>query len=198
MHAANGDIRAAYRDYSAWLTDQSLERLRQKHAQADLLFRRLGITFTVYGEDEGGERLIPFDVIPRIISHDEWAILERGAIQRVDALNAFLHDIYHEQEIIRAGIVPAELVMTNEAFQPQMLGLDLPRRVYAHVSGVDVVRVDDKTFYVLEDNVRTPSGVSYMLENRETMMRLFPDLFAQSVVAPVDRYAEYLLRSLQA
>ncbi len=198
MHAANGDIRAAYRDYSAWLTDQSLERLRQKHAQADLLFRRLGITFTVYGEDEGGERLIPFDVIPRIISHEEWSVLERGAIQRVDALNAFLHDIYHEQEIIRAGIVPAELVMTNEAFQPQMLGLDLPRRVYAHVSGVDVVRVDDKTFYVLEDNVRTPSGVSYMLENRETMMRLFPDLFAQSVVAPVDRYAEYLLRSLQA
>ncbi|MEQ8807034.1 MAG: circularly permuted type 2 ATP-grasp protein, partial [Rhodospirillales bacterium] len=167
MHAANGDIRPAYRDYSAWLTEQSLDRLRQKHAQADLLFRRLGITFTVYGEDEGGERLIPFDVIPRILSHDEWTVLERGAIQRVDALNAFLHDIYHEQEIIRAGIVPAELVMTNEAFQPQMLGLDLPRRVYAHVSGVDVVRVDDKTFYVLEDNVRTPSGVSYMLENRE-------------------------------
>ena len=198
MHAGDGDIRTAYRDYSAWLTEQSLDRLRRKHDQADLLFRRLGITFTVYGEDEGGERLIPFDVIPRILAHEEWAVLERGAIQRVDALNAFLHDIYHDQEIIRAGIIPAELVMTNEAFQPQMLGLDLPNRVYSHVSGVDVVRVDAGTFYVLEDNVRTPSGVSYMLENRETMMRLFPDLFAQSIIAPVDRYPEYLLRSLQA
>ncbi len=198
MHAADGHVREAYRDYSAWLTNQSIDRLHRKNDQADLLFERLGITFTVYGEDGGGERMIPFDVIPRILDDKEWSQLERGAIQRVDALNAFLHDIYHDQEIIRAGIVPAELVMTNEAFQPQMLGLDLPGRIYAHVSGVDVVRVDDSTFYVLEDNVRTPSGVSYMLENRETMMRLFPDLFSQSVVAPVDRYPEYLLRALQA
>ena len=196
MHAGDGDIRSAYRDYSAWLTEQSMDRLRQKHEQADLLFRRLGITFTVYGEDEGGERLIPFDVIPRILSHDEWAILERGAIQRVDALNAFLHDIYHDQEIIRAGIVPAELVMTNEAFQPQMLGLDLPQRVYAHVSGVDVVRVDDKTFYVLEDNVRTPSGVSYMLENRRVTKRVFPELFANLKVATVDHYPGDLFDTL--
>ena len=198
MHAADGGIREAYRTYSAWLTNQSLDHLQRKHQQADLLFRRMGITFTVYGEEEGGERLIPFDVIPRIISSDEWSVLEKGAIQRVNTLNAFLHDIYHDQEIIRAGVVPAELVMTNDAFQPQMLGLDLPNRVYSHVSGVDAVRIDDKTFYVLEDNVRTPSGVSYMLENRETMMRLFPDLFSQCVVAPVDRYPEYLLRSLQA
>jgi len=196
MHADENALRKAYEAYGEWLHGTSTERLIRKHEQADIMFRRLGITFTVYGRDEGTERLIPFDIIPRILDADEWEFLSSGVIQRVEALNAFLHDIYHDQEILHAGRIPAELVLTNEAYRPEMLGLDLPRNIYAHISGVDLVRVGEKEFYVLEDNVRTPSGVSYMLENRQTMMRLFPELFADRLVAPVDRYPDELLRNL--
>jgi len=198
MHGTNGEIRGAYQAYGDWLKRESLERLARKHAQADMMFRRLGITFAVYGEEEGTERLIPFDIIPRILDAKEWECLSAGVCQRVDALNAFLHDVYHDQEILAAGRIPAELVLTNEAYRPEMLSLDLPRQVYAHVAGVDVIRVDAQEFYVLEDNVRTPSGVSYMLENRQTMMRLFPELFVGHSVLPVDRYPEALLRNLQS
>ncbi len=198
MHISGGGIRDAYAAYAEWLHSTSVELLARKHEQADILFRRLGVTFTVYGQNEGTERMIPFDVIPRIIDAEEWSLLEKGCIQRVDALNAFLHDIYHDQEIIRAGIVPAELALTNIAFQPQMFGVDMPRKVYAHIAGVDLVRVGEKEFFVLEDNVRTPSGVSYMLENRQLMMRLFPDLFSKYAIAPVDRYADQLLSNLQS
>lgn len=198
MHLANGGVRGAYARYADWMHSIPISLLNQKHEQADILFRRLGITFTVYGQDEGKERMIPFDVIPRILDADEWALLEKGCIQRVDALNAFLHDIYHDQDILHAGLIPAELALTNVAFQPQMLGVNMPNNIYAHVAGVDLVRVGEKEFYVLEDNVRTPSGVSYMLENRQTMMRLFPELFAKHAIAPVDRYADYLLSNLQA
>ncbi len=198
MQLSGGGVRNAYGAYADWLQTTPPEVLSRKHAQADILFRRLGITFTVYGQDEGTERMIPFDIIPRILDAAEWSHLERGCIQRVDAINAFLHDIYHDQEIIRAGIVPAELALANVAFQPQMFGVDMPNKVYAHIAGVDLVRVGEKDFYVLEDNARTPSGVSYMLENRQTMMRLFPDLFAKHAVAPVDRYADHLLANLQA
>jgi len=198
MHVDGGDMRPAYQQYGHWLHSTPNDTLSRKHDQADLMFRRLGITFTVYGQDEGTERLIPFDIIPRILDAEEWAFLEKGTIQRVKALNAFLHDVYHDQEILHAGVVPAELVLTNDAYQPQMLGLDLPRRTYAHIAGVDLVRVGEKEFYVLEDNVRTPSGVSYMLENRQIMMRLFPELFSQLAVAPVDRYPDQLLGSLQS
>jgi len=196
MHEDEGGVRKAYQAYGDWLHATAPERLIRKHEAADMMFRRLGITFTVYGRDEGTERLIPFDIIPRILDADEWDFLSRGVIQRVDALNAFLHDIYHDQEILHAGKIPAELVLTNEAYRPEMLGLDLPRNIYAHISGVDIVRVGEKEFYVLEDNVRTPSGVSYMLENRQTMMRLFPELFTDRLVAPVDRYPDELLRNL--
>ncbi|MFQ5765521.1 MAG: circularly permuted type 2 ATP-grasp protein [Rhodospirillales bacterium] len=196
MNRADGEVCATYADYWNWLKDVPVDVLRRKHDQADLLFRRLGITFAVYGRDEGTERLIPFDIIPRILSADEWDLLSKGVRQRVDAVNAFLHDVYHDQAILKAGKVPADLVLTNDAFRPEMLGLDLPHRVYAHVSGIDVVRTGEKEFYVLEDNSRTPSGVSYMLENRQTMMRLFPELFAEHLVAPVDRYPETLLDCL--
>lgn len=198
MHIAGGGVRNAYQKYADWLHSTPPELLTRKHSQADMLFRRLGITFTVYGQDEGTERMIPFDIIPRILDADEWSHLEQGCIQRVDAINAFLHDIYHGQDIIRAGIIPAELALTNVAFQPQMLGVDMPNDIYAHIAGVDLVRVGEKEFYVLEDNARTPSGVSYMLENRQSMMRLFPELFANHAIAPVDRYADHLLANLQA
>ena len=198
MAKPDGTMRNAYRSYNEWLADTPTERLIRKHEQADILFRRLGITFTVYGEEEGTERLIPFDVIPRIIDAEEWDVISTGVCQRVDAINAFLHDVYHDQDILKAGLIPAELVLTNDAFRPEMLGLTLPRGVYAHVAGIDIVRVGETEFYVLEDNVRTPSGVSYMIENRMTMMRLFPELFARHSVRPVDRYAELLRRNLQS
>ena len=198
MYLADGTIRPAYGEYALWLESNPPARLEQKRKEAELLFRRMGITFAVYGEKEGAERLIPFDVIPRIFPADEWDFVSRGAVQRVRALNAFLHDLYHGQEIVRAGIVPAEHVLTNKMYCPQMQGVDLPGSVYAHIAGIDIVRVAEDRFYVLEDNLRTPSGVSYMLENRKMMMRLFPDLFKLYPVAPVEHYPEVLLNNLRA
>ena len=198
MNGGENGRRNAYRAYGEWLDGVPVERLIEKHLQADLIFQRLGITFSVYGNDEGTERLIPFDVIPRILDAEEWAVVSTGVCQRVRAINAFLDDIYHDQHILKAGRVPAPLILNNPAFRPEVLGLDLPRGVYVHVAGVDVVRVSATEFYVLEDNVRVPSGVSYMLENRETMMRLFPDLFAGHSVAPVNHYPETLLRTLRS
>jgi uncharacterized circularly permuted ATP-grasp superfamily protein len=198
MHGPNGAVRSPYETYSAWLHSTEIEDLLRSHEQADLIFRRVGITFNVYGADGGVERLIPFDVVPRILSAQEWELIERGVIQRVNALNAFLHDVYHEQAILKSGLIPPDLVLTNDAFRPEMLGLTLPHNVYAHISGVDIVRVDAETFYVLEDNARTPSGVSYMLENRQAMMRLFPELFAKHRVAPVSHYPELLLETLRS
>jgi uncharacterized circularly permuted ATP-grasp superfamily protein len=166
-------------------------------AQAELLFHRIGITFNVYGEDEGTERLIPFDSVPRIIPAGEWQRIDRGIRQRVKALNAFLYDIYHEQNILRAGLIPAEQVLANEQYQPCMQGINLPNNTYAHITGVDMVRNNDGQYYVLEDNLRTPSGVSYMLENRKMMMRLYPEMFEQHHIAPVERYPSYLLQTLR-
>jgi len=197
MHS-NGNVREPYERYASWLHSSEVETLQLRHEQANSLFQNLGITFNVYGADGGTERLIPFDIVPRIISSDEWSIIERGVIQRVDALNAFLNDIYNEQDILRANIIPSEMVFTNTAFQQEMLDLKLPRGVYAHISGVDIVRIDKDNFYVLEDNARTPSGVSYMLENRHAMMRLFPDLFKKYTVAPVSHYPELLLDTLSS
>jgi uncharacterized circularly permuted ATP-grasp superfamily protein len=196
MHEQSGEVREPYNTYAGWLHSTELEELVRCHEQADLIFRRVGITFNVYGADGGVERLIPFDIVPRIISAKEWDIIERGVLQRVKALNAFLYDVYHDQAILKSGLIPPDLVLTNEAFRPEMLGLNIPHNVYAHISGIDIVRVDAETFYVLEDNARTPSGVSYMLENRQAMMRLFPDLFAKHRVAPVSHYPELLLQTL--
>ena len=156
----------------------------------------VGITFAVYGEESGTERLIPFDLVPRIISGDEWKVLERGLKQRVQALNAFLHDIYHEQAILKAGVVPAERVLGNAQYRSEMQGIDVPGGIYAHIAGVDLVRAGDGEFYVLEDNLRVPSGVSYMLENRKMMMRLFPELFATQRIRPVEHYPDLLLANL--
>ncbi len=198
MYDASGAVRPHYQAFSRWLADTPEELLAQRRREADLLFHRAGITFTLYGDDQGTERLIPFDIIPRSIPASEWRMVERGCIQRVQALNMFLGDLYHDQRIIKAGIVPAEQVLANEGYQIAMQGLNLHRDLYAHIAGVDLVRDGDGSYYVLEDNLRTPSGVSYMLEDRKMMMRLFPELFAAQRVAPVDHYPNLLLDTLKS
>ena len=198
MLNADGSVRDPYRVLSDWIGTQPDNALRKMSSDAEGIFRRLGITFAVYGQEEADERLIPFDVIPRIISAAEWRQLSKGIEQRVRALNAFLYDIYHRQEIVRAGKIPEKLIVQNEAFCPQMMGIDPARGVYSHIIGVDIVRVGPSQFYVLEDNLRTPSGVSYMLQNREAMMTLAPNLFQKLRVAPVDTYPEDLRRTLQS
>ena len=190
--------RLPYRSYEQWFAAQDRAQLARKSTDAERAFRRTGITFAVYGDEQASERLIPFDIIPRIISGSEWRRLEQGIEQRVLAINAFLDDIYHRQEIIRAGRIPRELIYNNEAFIPEMIGFRPPGNVYTHIIGVDIVRTAENQFYVLEDNARTPSGVSYMLENRETMMQLFPELFQQCKVRPVEDYPKLLRQSLSA
>ncbi|GGB58311.1 hypothetical protein GCM10011316_32960 [Roseibium aquae] len=193
-----GNPREPYCRLNAWLSEKPSNFLSRKSKEAETIFRRLGITFAVYGSDEATERLIPFDPIPRILSAREWKTISAGIDQRVRALNAFLRDIYHRQEIIKAGRIPADLVIQNEAFLPEMIGFTPPRKVYAHIIGTDLVRVSEDEFYVLEDNTRTPSGVSYMMENRETMMRMFPDLFQSYRVAPVEHYPDALRQTLES
>ncbi|MFN3815102.1 circularly permuted type 2 ATP-grasp protein [Brevundimonas sp.] len=193
-----GVVRESYEALARWLAEAPPDLLQARSRQAELFFRRMGITFAVYGEAASSERLIPFDVVPRIIGAAEWAGLEAGLVQRVGALNAFLRDIYGPQECLKAGIIPPELVLTNSCYRPEMQGRRPPGDIWVHIAGVDLVRTDEQGFYVLEDNVRTPSGVSYMLENREMMMRLFPDLFAEYPVRPVETYADMLLDSLRA
>jgi uncharacterized circularly permuted ATP-grasp superfamily protein len=202
MSGASGQqgdaCRAAYVHLKRWLDETPPEIFDARRSQAELFFRRIGITFAVYGDNESTERLIPFDIIPRVITKAEWMAVERGLRQRVSALNGFLTDIYGPQECIRAGIVPEDLVFRNLHYRPEMVGFEVPHGVYVHIAGIDVVRVDEGTFYVLEDNARTPSGVSYMLENREVMMRLFPELFARHRVAPVENYPDALLATLHS
>src|SRR5471030_2773321 len=197
-HHASTEVREHYREFCGWLQRQSAETIERKRAEADLAFRRVGITFAVYGDDAGTERLIPFDTIPRIIPATEWAQMQRGLAQRVQALNMFLHDIYHEQNIIKTGIIPAEQIYRNAQYRPEMQGIDVASDIYAHIAGVDIVRAGQGEFYVLEDNLRVPSGVSYMLEDRKMMMRLFPDLFARNKIAPVDHYPDMLLDNLRS
>jgi uncharacterized circularly permuted ATP-grasp superfamily protein len=191
-------VRPHYQEFADWLDQQTPEALQRKRIEADLTFRRVGITFAVYGDDAGTERLIPFDAIPRIIPAAEWALLQRGLVQRVKALNMFIHDIYHDQDIIRAGVVPAEQIYRNAQYRPEMQGISVASDIYAHIAGVDIVRAGEGEFYVLEDNLRVPSGVSYMLEDRKMMMRLFPALFARHRVAPVDHYPDLLLDNLRS
>lgn len=198
MFGDDGSCRSPYSGYHRWFEAHDPSRLLEKTAECETLFRRTGITFNVYGEEEAAERLIPFDTVPRIMSAAEWAGLTRGIEQRVRAINAFLHDIYHRQEILRAGRIPIELVANNEAFLPAMIGVTPPGGVYTHIVGVDIVRTGENQFYVLEDNARTPSGVSYMLENRETMLHMFPELFSKVRVAKVNSYPSHLRRSLGA
>jgi uncharacterized circularly permuted ATP-grasp superfamily protein len=193
-----GDVRAAYRRVAQWLADAPPDLLDARRRQAELFFRRIGITFAVYGQAESTERLIPFDIIPRILDQAEWRALEKGLIQRVEALNAFIADLYGPREILKAGVVPEDLILQNPHFRLEMIGLKPPKDVYVHVAGIDLVRTGTDGFYVLEDNLRTPSGVSYMLENREMMMRLFPDMFMDHHVAPVEVYPDVLLATLRS
>ena len=198
MHAPDGSVRDAYSDYQRWLSEQDSGWMRRKGAEAESFFRRTGITFNVYGDDDGEERLIPFDMVPRIISGTEWRRLARGIEQRVRALNAFMHDLYHRQEIVRSGRLPERLFRDNRAWLPEMVGFTPPGGVYTHIVGIDLVRTGPDAFLVLEDNARTPSGVSYMLENRETMMAMFPELFSRIKVQPVSNYPRMLAKSLAA
>jgi uncharacterized circularly permuted ATP-grasp superfamily protein len=208
MHSGARQIRGHYARLAEWLAHTAPERLAAKRAEADLLFRRVGITFAVYGESSpvggpgdgrlGTERLIPFDIIPRVITQAEWRLLARGLTQRVRALNAFIADVYHDQRILKAGRIPAEPVLWNSQYRPEMHGVNVPGGIYAHVAGIDVVRAGEGEFYVLEDNLRVPSGVSYMIENRKMMMRLFPELFTRHPVAPVEHYPDLQLDILRS
>ena len=200
------DVRQHYKRYAQWLGKQPPDVMQARRAEAEMIFRRVGITFAVYGaKDEGGagnERLIPFDLIPRIIPAHEWSRMQQGLVQRVTALNRFIHDVYHGQDILRAGIVPADLILNNAQYRPEMVGVNVPQSIYAHIAGIDIVRAPNARgegeYYVLEDNLRVPSGVSYMLENRKMMMRLFPELFSLHKVAPVAHYPDMLLETLRA
>jgi uncharacterized circularly permuted ATP-grasp superfamily protein len=196
MSGTDGALRAAYAQLRAWLDETPPEVLAHRRREAELLFRRIGITFAVYGEAEAQERLIPFDVLPRILAASEWDIVRRGLEQRVKAINLYVKDVYTKREILRAGVIPEDLVFQNPVFRPEMNGQRVPHDIYVFIAGVDIVRVDAESFYVLEDNARTPSGVSYMLENREVMLRLFPELFARYRVAPVENYPDELLATL--
>ncbi|NVD43567.1 circularly permuted type 2 ATP-grasp protein [Qipengyuania atrilutea] len=198
MQAGDGTVRKAYEDYNTWYQAQDARFLKRKHKDAEHSFRRTGITFNVYGEDEAEERLIPFDMVPRIIDANEWRKVSRGIEQRVSALNAFMHDLYHRQEIVRAGRLPESILRNNDAWLPHMVGFTPPGGVYTHIVGIDLVRTGPDEFFVLEDNARTPSGVSYMLENRETMMQMFPELFMQVGIEEVSNYPRRLAKSLAA
>ncbi|MHB1103364.1 MAG: circularly permuted type 2 ATP-grasp protein [Devosia sp.] len=198
MYNADGSVRDPYIVLDQWLKEQPAQALSLMASDAESIFRKLGITFAVYGSNEGVEKLIPFDVIPRIISAQEWRKLSKAIEQRVRALNAFLYDIYHRQEILKAGRIPESLILQNSAFCPEMMGLDPARGVYAHIIGVDIVRVGPDEFFVLADNLRTPSGVSYMLEDREAMLQLAPELFQRFKVAPVETYPENLRRTMKS
>ena len=205
LNPQEGSPRAHYAEYTRWLNSQPMSLMRERREQAELIFRRVGITFAVYGDKddgEGTERLIPFDLIPRVIPASEWTELEKGLAQRVTALNRFIHDVYHGQEILKASVVPAEQILKNAQYRPEMVGVNVPGDIYSHIAGVDLVRAAQPDgsgqTYVLEDNLRVPSGVSYMLENRKMMMRLFPELFSLHKVAPVAHYPDMLLETLRA
>ena len=201
-----GEVREHYLAYARWLQAQDSQAMAARREEAEMIFRRVGITFAVYGDkDEDGagtERLIPFDLIPRVIAAQEWHSMEAGLVQRVTALNRFIHDVYHDQDILKAGVVPREQIERNAQFRPEMVGVNVPNQIYSHISGIDIVRAPDAQgkgeYYVLEDNLRVPSGVSYMLEDRKMMMRLFPELFSQHRVAPVAHYPDLLLETLRA
>lgn len=191
-----GKVREPYARLEDWMNSMPAELRQMKQAEAEALFRRIGITFAVYGEGGDPDRLIPFDMFPRVFAQNEWRKLEKGVKQRARALNAFLCDVYSRGEIVRAGRIPAKLVYENEAYERCVAGFMPPRGVFSHIVGVDLVRTGPDEFFVLEDNCRTPSGVSYMLENREIMMRMFPALFRENRIEPVDGYPSQLRRTL--
>lgn len=181
-----------------WIKETPAVELQRRQQAAETTFRQLGITFAVYGDSDASERIIPFDIVPRVFLAREWAQLSRGLVQRVEAINAFLNDIYGAQEILKAGVLPPELILQNEQFRPEIVGIRPPHDVWAHICGIDLVRTGPDEFWVLEDNARTPSGVSYMLEDREAMIRLCPELFREFRVAAVDSYPDQLLATMRS
>ncbi len=197
MFAGPGVARPHYRKVLSRFKEMAREEFDRKHALAASTFLRQGITFTVYNDEEGTERIFPFDLIPRIIPAKEWELIERGLVQRITALNLFLHDIYHGQNILRDGVIPKQIVWEAAHFRPEFMHFDVPKNIYVHVCGTDLVRDRDGNYLVLEDNARCPSGVSYVLENRQAMKRVFPDLFAKHRVRPVEHYSQELLNVLR-
>lgn len=198
MQSGPDGTRPVYAEVAAWFAKAPKELISSRKAEAEAFFRRIGITFAVYGDEQGAERIIPFDILPRIITSNEWARLSLGLEQRVGAINAFLADVYGPRDIIRAGIIPEALVLANPAFRPEMTRIKPAKGIWSHIAGIDLVRTGPDDFFVLEDNARTPSGVSYMLENREAMLRLFPELFSKLNIRPVDQYPEELLATLRS
>jgi uncharacterized circularly permuted ATP-grasp superfamily protein len=198
MYGADSNVRDHYRKVIEYISKESADDLNKKEELAKSLFMSQGITFTVYNSGEGIEKIFPFDIIPRIITASEWAFVERGIKQRLTALNLFLKDIYHNQFIVKDGIVPIDIIYSCPHFLREMYQLKVPYDIYVHISGIDLIRDEDGTFYVLEDNLRTPSGVSYMLENREITKRLFPDLLPQCGVRSVTEYPTILYKNLLA
>ena len=197
----HGDGDAARPEFAAlgdWIHDTPPAELDRRQKAAEVAFRQLGITFAVYGEEEAAERIIPFDIVPRIFTSAEWAGLSDGLVQRVEAINAFLADVYGARRIIADGVVPADLILGNPQFRPNLAGARPPHGIFAHICGIDLVRTGPDQFFVLEDNARTPSGVSYMLENREAMLRLCPELFEMFPIAPVDNYPDALHETLRS
>ena len=197
-HGGPDSPRAEFAALSRWLADTDAAELQRRQQSAEAAFRQLGITFAVYGDSDAAERIIPFDIVPRVFLAGEWARLSEGLVQRVEAINAFLEDIYGERRILREGVIPPELIYLNEQFRAEVDGIRPPHGVWAHICGIDLVRTGPDQFYVLEDNARTPSGVSYMLENREAMIRLCPELFRDFRVAPVDSYPDMLLETMRS
>ncbi|MDF7777093.1 circularly permuted type 2 ATP-grasp protein [Sphingomonas sp. AOB5] len=197
-HGGPAAPRAEFAALSQWIAETPAAELQRRQQSAEATFRQLGITFAVYGDSDAAERIIPFDIVPRVFLPDEWSRLSEGLEQRVLAINAFLEDIYGERRILKEGVIPEELIYLNDQFRPEVDGVRPPHGIWAHICGIDLVRTGPDEFFVLEDNARTPSGVSYMLENREAMIRLCPELFRDFRVAPVDSYPDMLLQTMRS
>lgn len=197
MFAAPGVARPHYSKLFERFKEMERAEFERKRALAASTFLNQGITFTVYNDDQGTERIFPFDLVPRIIPAEEWERVERGLVQRITALNLFLHDIYHHQSILRDGVIPKQIVWEAAHFRPEFMHFDVPRNIYIHICGTDLIRDRDGNYLVLEDNARCPSGVSYVLENRQAMKRVFPTLLSQYRVRPVEDYSQELLNVLR-
>ena len=198
MYAENGTIRKNYRKFSKLLKKLSIEDLNSMSEFSRDFFMNQGVTFTVYDDDQGVEKIFPFDIIPRIIDYVEWKKIEKGIKQRLKALNLFIKDIYHEQFFLNDKMIPAELIVSNPNYLRIMRGLNVPKDIYTHIAGIDLIRNESGNFYVLEDNLRTPSGVSYMLENREITRRLYPKFIPKNKVLPINNYPTLLYNQLKS
>src|SRR5689334_20069484 len=198
MFAADGEVRKEARLLLETIESLGDGELQRCHLAAERLLLKMGITFNVYGDSAGTERIFPFDLIPRIVGAKEWEWIERGLQQRIRALNEFIDDIYHDQRILKDKIIPVDVIRTATSYRPQCHGINPPQRIWCHITGTDLVRHSDGQIYVLEDNLRVPSGVSYVLENRDLMKRTFPQVFEGLHIRPVDIYPSKLLETLEA